>query len=56
MLLATVHDEDSEREAKHKDAIEMLVCQQETVDNKEELEQESAKRDDKQQLLNETNG
>ena len=49
MLLATTHGEDDERETEQRDEIEM---QPETVENKG---QELIKKEDKQQLLTETN-
>ena len=54
MLLANTKDSDKEAE-QQRDKIEMQAYQPEAVENREELEQESMGREDKQQLLTDTN-
>jgi hypothetical protein len=55
LLLATAHGEDSDREAEHRDKIEMQAHQPGTVENEEEQKQESVGREDKQKLLTDVN-
>ena len=54
MLLANTKDSDKEAE-QQRDKIEMQAYQSEAVENREGLEQESMGREDKQQLLTDTN-
>lgn len=55
MLLATEYGEDGDREAEHRDKIEMQTRQPGTVENGEELKQESVGKEDKQQILTDIN-
>ena len=54
MLLANIKDSDKEAE-QQRDKIEIQAYQPEAVENREELEQESMGKEDKQQLLTDTN-
>ena len=54
-LLLLANTKDSDKEAEQRDKIEMQAYQPEAMENREELEEESMRREDKQQLLTDTN-